>query len=84
MTSEVVTNAVRYSVGDVTFGMDTGSDFVRVEVGDTSAARPAFADTTQGAEGGRGLRIAAALASSWGVTDTRPGKVVWFEVPVEP
>jgi hypothetical protein len=33
-----------------------------------------------GAEGGRGLRIVAALAQRWGVDTTGTGKVIWFEL----
>jgi hypothetical protein len=30
------------------------------------------------------MLIIDALASSWGVSDLDTGKVVWFEVPVQP
>jgi hypothetical protein len=84
MTSEVVTNALLHSTGDITFGMNAGASLVRVEVGDASASRPTHAVAPEGAVGGRGLGIVVALASAWGVTDRLLGKVVWFEVPAQP
>lgn len=84
LASEVVTNALLHGDGDVTIGMDAGAAMVRVEVGDASRSRPREDVPGEEAERGRGLLIVNALSSAWGVTDALPGKIVWFEVPVQP
>lgn len=84
LASEVVTNAVLHGVGDITFGLLAGHRQVRVEVGDDDARRPSPKAVDEDALGGRGLQIVEALASSWGVLDHPPGKVVWFTVPAQP
>lgn len=84
MTSELVTNALVHGEGDVSIGMDAGSTLLRVEVADASTSRPSRAVPGDDAERGRGLLIIEALSSAWGVTEALLGKVVWFEVPVQP
>ena len=87
MTSEVVTNALRYSTGSIRLGVAADAARVRVEVGDDERAvplAPEVGDQAVDAEGGRGMRILAALASGWGVSPTVFGKLVWFEVPAQP
>ncbi len=79
MTSEVVTNALLHGSGPVTFGVDCGSVRVRVEVGDDNALRPEVPDQDDEddhAEGGRGMLIADALATEWGVQSTSTGNIV--------
>ena len=96
MTSEVVTNALMHGSAPVTLGVHCGTDLLRAEVGDEELFRPivhAVDDEAEGAtvhavddnvERGRGMRIVDALASAWGVIDTRAGEVVWFEVSTQP
>lgn len=84
MTSEVVTNAVTHSTGDITFGFLADSLLVRVEVGDGDPRRPRIRNASNDDEGGRGMLIVQALSFDWGVQDRPPGKVVWFEVPRQP
>lgn len=84
MTSEVVTNALRYSAGAIRFGVEADTARVRVEIGDDEQAGPHAPVASEDAEGGRGMLIVAALASAWGVLPTAPGKVVWFEVAAQP
>ena len=84
LTSELVTNAVRHGAAPITLRLyrDAG---LRVEVRD---AGPPLGSVVRGArdhmaEGGHGLPLVEALASSWGsaVHDDLPaGKTVWFEM----
>lgn len=84
MTSEVVTNAVVHGSGRVTFRLDVGVTSVRVEVGDDDPQTPRVTAADLSQESGRGMVILDALAAAWGVCSAPPGKVVWFEVPVQP
>jgi hypothetical protein len=84
MTSEVVTNALRYSTGALSLGVTADRHTVRVEVGDEDVRRPTAGAVGDHAESGRGLSIVDALSSSWGVSGATVGKVVWFEVPAQP
>jgi anti-sigma regulatory factor (Ser/Thr protein kinase) len=87
LVSEIFGNSVRYSGSGaaretVTIAVRAGDGFVRVEVTDragpgTPELRPAGRD----AEGGRGLRLVAALAARWGWRRRRGGRLVtWFEL----
>ena len=84
LTSEVVTNALRHGTGQVRVDCDADDVVVRVEVGDDDGGRPHVRRVGTDDESGRGMFLVDALASAWGVTDTAHGKVVWFEVPVQP
>ena len=77
LTSEVVTNAVRYASGTVTVALDSNGE-VRVEVGDSSEAAPRVRPAGPDDEGGRGLRMVGTLAHRWGWRPVEHGKVVWF------
>ena len=85
LASELVTNAVRHGAAPIVLRLQHWGASVRVEVRDAGDAfRPASAggwDLT--AEGGRGLALVEALATSWGSTvraDMPIGKTVWFEI----
>lgn len=85
LASELVTNAVRHGAAPIVLRLQHWGANVRVEVrdgGDTF--RPAsVASWDLTAEGGRGLALVEALATSWGSTvpaDMPIGKAVWFEV----
>lgn len=84
LTSEVVTNAVRYGRGRVTLTIHATAGRVRIEVGDENPApvERLHHESPQVAEGGRGLHILDALATRWGSTarSEPPGKLVWFEL----
>ncbi|MEV0282060.1 SpoIIE family protein phosphatase [Streptomyces sp. NPDC050610] len=86
LTSELVTNAVVHAgtAADVLcLRTDSG---VRVEVGDHYPERelPLQSSGRQlggvEREGGRGLLLCAALATSWGVEYTAANKKVWFQL----
>ncbi|MFB7058254.1 ATP-binding protein [Streptomyces vinaceus] len=56
---------------------------VRAEVHDSGGGRPAPGRRATG-DGGRGLLIVEAVADLWGVSERRPGKVVWCEFRTSP
>ncbi|MFF0683390.1 SpoIIE family protein phosphatase [Streptomyces tendae] len=86
VVSELVTNAVVHAGTDVEVGLGVESTGTLViEVADRHPSRaPRGGDHEtphEPAEYGRGLRLIAALAESWGVT-YRPGtKTVWARLP---
>jgi len=77
LISELVSNVVRHARSTVELNMHWDDDTLRVEVRDGSSILPAIVDLA-GADGGYGLRIVAALARDWGVTELGEGKAVWF------
>jgi len=85
LTSELVTNAIRYETGPaIVLVISCAPGQLRVDVHDTSRAlpAPASASADQGAgaeaETGRGLMLVAALADDWGAYRTPAGKAVYF------
>jgi len=85
LTSELVTNAVRYGGDGVTLRIALRADVIEVSVEDKSPllpARPAVVAENPYREGGRGLLIVSELASEWGI-DEKPlgGKRVWARLP---
>ncbi len=94
VVTELVTNAVihgratRGSRVAVTYHLDDGR--LRVDVRDAASGMPSVSSPTpedgdgDESEGGRGLRIVAALADDWGVTPRVIGKSVWAELAVSP
>jgi serine phosphatase RsbU (regulator of sigma subunit)/anti-sigma regulatory factor (Ser/Thr protein kinase) len=87
VVSELVTNAVVHAGTDVEleWRLEGTGAFV-VEVGDRHPSRPPR-DPVGGetpydaAEYGRGLRLVATLAESWGVTYRTGAKTVWARLP---
>jgi anti-sigma regulatory factor (Ser/Thr protein kinase) len=87
LTSELVTNALRYGNGAIYLTVQQTPDTVRIEIQDANPTTPqmiASRDTT--GERGRGLHIVDRLATRWGKTPTArpPGKTVWFELDTRP
>jgi anti-sigma regulatory factor (Ser/Thr protein kinase) len=86
LVSELFTNSVRHSrsgapQATATVTVTVGGGVVRVEVADRSgpgAPRLRLADGD--AEGGRGLRLVAALATRWGWWRCGVRTVTWFEL----
>ncbi|WP_396454753.1 ATP-binding protein [Actinomadura sp.] len=68
--------------GRVTVSLSGGGDFYLLEVADDGAGggRPRVKGET-GAEGGRGLRIVAALAEAWGFRTDGDRTIVWARFP---
>lgn len=92
VVTELVTNAVihgratRGSYVAVTYYLD--DVLLRVDVRDAAGGMPCVGSPVpedgDEPEGGRGLRIVAALADAWGVTPRVIGKSVWAELVVSP
>jgi anti-sigma regulatory factor (Ser/Thr protein kinase) len=81
LTSELVTNAIRNEASPtILLDVTCSSGRLRVDVHDSSRARPAPADVPADAETGRGLIIVAALADEWGFYPTPGGKAVYFTI----
>lgn len=79
LTSELVTNAVRYGGPRIVMTVHDEPDTLRVEVHDDGPWRPATDGGGDRATGGRGLLLVESLAHVWGTsTQGRPGKAVWF------
>jgi anti-sigma regulatory factor (Ser/Thr protein kinase) len=79
LASEVVSNAVRHGTTPIELRVELG-DVVRVMVEDSGPGEPTISHRTVG---GWGLRLVDELAACWGVLRTNPGKVVWFELPLD-
>ena len=85
LTSELVTNAIRYEPsGTVMLAITCSGDQLRVDVYDTSRSLPVPVDAPGEAETGRGLMLVATLATEWGFYRTPAGKAVYFTVASEP
>jgi anti-sigma regulatory factor (Ser/Thr protein kinase) len=83
LTSELVTNSVLHTSGELELGMYLDVDRLRVEVVDRSERLPALQAPDPNAPGGRGLLIIEALSRAWGVEGRGDGKAVWFEVGLD-
>ena len=80
VVTELAANAIRHAGSAFTVALRRGGDVVRVAVRDGGPLVPRPRAPGWSAEGGRGLGIVAALASSWGYVPARDGKVVWAEL----
>ena len=78
LVSELVTNAIRYTEGDVTLRLVLESSLT-LEVLDISPALPRLRHAARDDERGRGLQIVSQLSHRWGARRTPSGKVVWCE-----
>lgn len=82
LTSELVTNAVRYGGSVAVLEAHAPGGVLRVSVRDDNPALPVAGDRPEFTkEGGRGLQVVDALSSRWGVEEVPGGgKAVWFEL----
>jgi serine phosphatase RsbU (regulator of sigma subunit)/anti-sigma regulatory factor (Ser/Thr protein kinase) len=79
LVSELVTNALAYSSGEVSLRLILDRALV-CEVFDDAAAMPKLRMADDSDENGRGLHVVSQLAQRWGTRRTPAGKAVWFEL----
>ncbi|MBY8879696.1 ATP-binding SpoIIE family protein phosphatase [Actinacidiphila acidipaludis] len=79
LASELVTNGVRYSTGEVELRIIMREHTLACEVTDCSNAAPTLRRAQDDDEGGRGLFLVSRLALDWGVRPTARGKTIWAE-----
>ncbi|MGP4002724.1 ATP-binding protein [Streptomyces sp. 8N706] len=86
LTSELATNAYRYSTGPASVRLKWTDDTLRVSVWDTDPNLPSPMAVEPDSEQGRGLLLVRLCADNWGRyamaerTFGSGGKVVWFEI----
>jgi hypothetical protein len=79
LTSELVTNAIRYETGKtIRLNIACSCGHFRVYVHDTSRSAPVPIEAAADAEAGRGLMLVGSLSTDWGYFRTREGKAVYF------
>jgi anti-anti-sigma regulatory factor/anti-sigma regulatory factor (Ser/Thr protein kinase) len=82
IVSELVTNAVRHTERGSTLTLQLSDRYLHIAVRDGSSESPRTSPADDPlAASGRGMRIVAMLAASWGVLPTTDGKVVWATLP---
>lgn len=84
LVNELATNALLHTRAPAELVLQAGTDELRVEVHDRSAALPRRRRYSGTSTTGRGLWLLDAIASAWGVERTGGGKQVWFTLPLTP
>jgi len=85
VTSELVTNAVRYSTGEIELTITQREGHLRVEVRDHSSELPTIRHPTSSERSGRGLAIVEATAARWWVHRNADGtKTVGADLECRP
>ncbi|MBB2921686.1 ATP-binding protein [Cellulomonas cellasea] len=82
LTSEVVTNAVKYGSAEhgIVLSVGWADSRVTVSVSDANPSAPVVHRSDPEDLGGRGMELVELLAESWGVESHADGKTVWFTV----
>ena len=81
VTSELVTNAVRYGREPMLVRFTRLIDGVRIEVQDAEpSSAPELQRYDTSATGGRGLQVVANSCRDWGWREVVGGKVVWADL----
>lgn len=79
LTSELVTNAIKYTAGDgITLNLRCARNHLRVEVHDTSSSLFALRNPPADSDTERRLMLVASLATEWGFYRISTGKTVYF------
>ena len=82
LTSELVTNAIKYGGSTAVLEAHAPGGTLRVAVRDDNPSLPVVGTQPElTAESGRGMLLVQALAARWGVEESPDGgKSVWFEL----
>ncbi|MEW2417220.1 SpoIIE family protein phosphatase [Streptomyces sp. NPDC046866] len=82
VVSELVTNAVAHTQGEVGMDLTLSADRLRIAVNDASPRSPVRpVSVSWESTGGRGLLIVEAVTTAWGSVPLSGGKQVWAELP---
>ncbi|MFB8247124.1 SpoIIE family protein phosphatase [Streptomyces sp. NPDC055952] len=83
VVSELVTNALVHTDGQVRMDLTLVNDRLRIAVADASPRTPARPRSIGWeATGGRGILLVEAVSAGWGTLPVSGGKQVWAELPV--
>lgn len=81
--SELVTNALVHTDGQVRLDLTLVDNRLRIAVADSSPRTPVRPTSIAWeATGGRGILLVEAMSSAWGTVPAGGGKQVWAEIPV--
>ncbi|QIK10416.1 SpoIIE family protein phosphatase [Streptomyces sp. ID38640] len=85
VVSELVTNAIAHTQGEVRLDLTLAADRLRIAVNDASPRAPVKPTSVDWeSTGGRGLLLVEAMSASWGSVPLSGGKQVWSEITLEP
>lgn len=80
LVSELVANALEHGRDSARLHVGVTPTRIVVEVSDPLSVRPRPRLSDDSDERGRGLQLASALSSRWGVRTEPDGKTVWAEI----
>jgi anti-sigma regulatory factor (Ser/Thr protein kinase) len=80
VASELATNALQHAHSPFRISISRFPGVIRIAVRDTSFDPPEHVRDDARHDGGRGVRLVAALSRAWGTGDEPDGKTVWAEV----
>jgi anti-sigma regulatory factor (Ser/Thr protein kinase) len=85
MVSEIATNAIQHAGTDFVVRVEQDDTDIYVAVVDSGGGIPTLRVARPRDSSGRGLRIVAELAGTWGVLPAAcgSGKTVWFTLPLD-
>ncbi|MFD3761622.1 SpoIIE family protein phosphatase [Streptomyces sp. NPDC058622] len=85
VVSELVTNAIAHTQGEVGMDLTLSADRLRIAVNDASPRSPVKPVwVSWESTGGRGLLIVEATTVAWGSLPLGGGKQVWADIPCRP
>ena len=83
LVSELVTNSVRYTSGDIEVRLCSDDQGLYVEVEDADQHVPTIGNPESFSDRGRGLILIDALSQEWGTRPSAHGKSVWAKLANE-